>query len=302
MGEFFAVLPSRSIRRTGLRIRQNFGGNWLRPKTRADAHKAKELTLRQAVRRSDGLGYGLLVTLAVWLMAGVAASAADQNPVRLACNEFPPQKMEAAPDGKRGFDVDILEQSFARVGRRLRVDYFPWKRALEFGRAGKLDGLCSCSRRADRDAWFIYSEPMGNVGVGVFLGKATHRRRVKSMADLSGLVIGVVRAYNLQQEMIDAGLEPVVVSDDEKGLRMLVAGRVDGFLTFRDTGRYILSKIQPVAEYDYVEFRSSPYFACFSKAVPNAAEITEAFNEGLRRIRADGTFDRIMAGYRERRK
>lgn len=258
--------------------------------------------LRQAIRRSEGLQYGLFAALAAWLMATAAASAADQTPVRLACNEFPPQKMAAAPDGKRGFDVDILEQAFARVGRLVQVDYFPWKRALEFGRAGKLDGLCSCSRRADRDAWFIYSEPMGNVGIGVFLGKPMHGMQVKSMADLSGLVIGVVRAYNLQQELVDAGLEPVVVSDDEKGLRMLLAGRVDGFLTFRDTGRYILSKIQPSAEYGYVEFRSSPYFACFSKAVPNAAAMTEAFNEGLRRIRADGTFDRIMASYRERRK
>lgn len=235
-------------------------------------------------------------------VSGVPASGAhadDAGPaVTLACNEFPPQKMEAAPDGRLGYDVEILTAAFKRVGRRLAVSYFPWKRAFEYAKAGKLDGLCSCSRRPDRDAWFAYSEPMGEVGVGVFLGPGADGRTVKVLADLPGLAIGVVRAYNLQHELRDQGMAPVMVSDDEKGIRMLLGGRIDGFLTFRDTGRYILAKIARHATIPYVQFRASPYFACFSKAVPEAQALTRQFNLGLRAIHADGTFARIMDGYR----
>ena len=236
--------------------------------------------------------------LSLALIVGGGTNAHAGNVVSLACNEFPPQKMRNAVDGRLGFDVEILRDAFARVGRQLKVSFFPWKRAFEYAKAGKLDGLCSCSRRKDRDAWFSYSDPMGDVGIGVFLGVAGRGREVRVMADLRDLVIGVVRAYNLEHELTDTGMTPVVVSDDEKGLRMLLAGRIDGFLTFRDTGRYILSQITPAAPVRYVEFRSSPYFACFSKAVAEAATLTDAFNEGLKSIRADGTYDRIMNGYR----
>ncbi len=226
-----------------------------------------------------------------------AFAAEAGEPVRLACNEFPPQKMEAAPDGKPGYDVEILRAAFARVGRGVEVTFFPWKRAFEYAKSGKLDGLCSCSRRADRDALFNYSAAMGKVGVGVFLKAAGRSRTVRAIADLKGLTIGVVHAYNLHQEIADTGMTPVIVADDEKGLRMLLADRVDGFFTFRDTGRYILSRIAHAPDVRFVEFRSSPYYACFSKALPGAARLTEAFDDGLGQIRADGTYDRIMTRY-----
>jgi len=238
---------------------------------------------------------GLLAGAVV--LAQSFAGNADSKVTTLACNEFPPHKMQAAPDGRPGYDVEILREAFRRAGQSIDIVYYPWTRALVTAKAGSVDGLCSCSKRPEREPFFVYSDVMGDVGVGVFLVKGLERK-VAAIADLKALSIGVVRAYNLQDELIDLGMTPVVVSSDEQGLRMLLVRRIDGFLTFRDTGKYILGKLAADIDAPYVEFRAAPYFACFSKAVPGAAERVKLFNRGLAAMRADGTYDAILARYR----
>jgi len=40
---------------------------------------------------------------------------------------------------------------------------------------------------------------------------------------------------------------------------------------------------------------SNPLYIMMGRAVPDHKEIMAAFNRGLKEIRADGTFDKIMA-------
>jgi len=239
-----------------------------------------------------------LCALASVLLFSFAAPAAESKPVAtFACNEFPPHKMQAAPDGQPGYDVEILREAFRRAGREIKVMYFPWKRALETAKSGRVDGLCSCSRRPERDAYFIYSDVMGDVGVGVFK-KPGLTRKLAVIADLKGLSVGVVRAYNLHDELVDLGMAPVAVGGDEQGLRILLLGRIDAFVTFRDTGKYLLRRIATETPIAYSEFHAAPYFACFSKASPDAEARAATFNAGLAAMRADGVYDAILARYR----
>ncbi len=222
----------------------------------------------------------------------------DPNTIKLACNEFPPQKMENSSDGLRGFDVEFLEESYARAGAQIEIEYFPWKRALEYTRMGRVDGLCSCSQHASRDDWLIYSEEMGTVGIGVFYNPTDRRNKFSSIEDLRGLTVGVVRAYNLHQELIDKNVETVLVSEDLRGLRLLTNNRIDAFFSFRDTGLYILAQMKSDSKVAYSDIRQSPYFACFSQARPGAKEKADLFNRGFRLVKEDGTYDRIKAKYK----
>lgn len=236
---------------------------------------------------------------AILLCAVLSSGAAAEPPtVRFACNEFPPQKMAASPDGLPGFDVEFLRESFARAGARISIDFLPWQRALEYVRDGHYDALCSCSRHPDRDSWLVYSDEMGRVGVGVFEKASSDGARTDGFATLAGKTVGVVRAYNLHQELISAGIGPIAVSDDSKGMQMLMNDRIDAFFTFGETGRYILSKMPEGESVVYSEFRASPYFACFGRTYAGAEAARQAFNAGLASIRADGTYGRILSKYR----
>jgi polar amino acid transport system substrate-binding protein len=195
-----------------------------------------------------------------------AARAAET--VTLACNEFPPHKMRSSPDGLPGFDVEILQQAFARVGTRVTTHFMPWKRALSEVRTGNADGLCSCSRHPDRDSWLRYSDVMGTVGIGVFVKPGLEPETFKSWKNLATLKVGVVRAYNLHQELKASGLVPKAVNNDTQGVKMLLKQRLDAFVTFRDTGLYILAQEKTNPGINYRELRSSPYFACFRAQYP----------------------------------
>src|SRR5688572_20878372 len=86
-----------------------------------------------------------LVGLALALGAGIAGQA-DEQSVRLACNNFPPHKIEQpADDGHAGFDIDIVSEALKRIGWSTEIAFMPWKRALELAERGQYDGLCSCS-------------------------------------------------------------------------------------------------------------------------------------------------------------
>ena len=59
-----------------------------------------------------------LVGLALALGTGIAGRA-DGPGVRLACNNFPPHKIERpADDGNAGFDIDIVGEALEREAAR----------------------------------------------------------------------------------------------------------------------------------------------------------------------------------------
>ena len=242
---------------------------------------------------------GLVAPLAAaFFFFSSSVFAGDVKTVSLACNEFPPHKINAPPGELPGFDVEILREAFARSGVRTEIEFLPWKRALHEVQVGNIDGLCSCSRHPDRDAWLVYSDSMGTVGVGSF-HRADIADEMRSDWKLPrNFSVGVVRAYNLQSEITAAGLDPVLVKDDTQGLTMMVKGRLDVFVTFRDTGKYILARDFRGHHFSYREVRKSDYYACFGKKSPDAHTLSKIFNKGLSSMIADGSRARIVAKYK----
>src|SRR5262245_34160128 len=113
-----------------------------------------------------------LVGLVLALGAGFAGQADDRS-VHLACNNFPPHKIEKpADDGNAGFDIDIVGEALKRIGWSTEISFMPWKRALELAERGQYDGLCSCSYTKEREAKLLFSDELGAVSVGLFARSA----------------------------------------------------------------------------------------------------------------------------------
>lgn len=228
------------------------------------------------------------------LFATVSASAQNDTALTFACNEFPPHKMEKSQDGLPGFDVEILTQALAYSNIKVRVEYYPWKRALESAKLGIVDGLCSCSKSEGREKWLAYSAPMGSVGIGYF-----YHLNHKTTPTFTPLPpTAVVRGYAIQGDLVEQGINPTRVNNDEAGIRMLLNNRVKSFYTYRDTGKYFLSKQPYDHNIKYSEVKSSPYFACFSRQRPDHTKLVEAFNAGLEQLLQTGTYESIMDKYR----
>jgi polar amino acid transport system substrate-binding protein len=247
------------------------------------------------------LSLPLLVCVA---FAGAVAlgspASAEARKVVLACNDFPPLKIEhPGADGLQGTDVDAIAEIARRADLDLEPRFMPWKRGYAEAAAGTIDGICSCSYREDRAALFHFSDPIGHTSVGVFHSPGGSAEPIDTLAKLTGPhfdKIGVVKGYNLEAELDDAKVPHVTVSGDQQAFDMLANGRLDHLYSFRAPIDFIAShgagKVAP-----YSELRSSPYFICLSKKLTDTALMMPRINAAIAEMRADGTFEVIQRRY-----
>jgi polar amino acid transport system substrate-binding protein len=246
------------------------------------------------------VGYSLFVGV---LIAGGAARS-DEAPVKLACNDFPPLKIEH-PDasGLPGSDVEILQEIFKRAGIGLSIEYFPWKRAFVEAQRGEVDGLCSCSYVAERENIFHFTDEIGQTSVGLFTLANTTLPEITSLVALKAEVgdatrVGVVAGYNLETDLDQFHVNRDSVVDDKATLEMLQKRRFDYLYSYKAPIDYIRQSKPDAPELRYTELRSNPYYVCLSKQVPRNAGLLAKINTAIAGMRKDGAIDQILDKYR----
>ncbi|MBI2257243.1 MAG: transporter substrate-binding domain-containing protein [Proteobacteria bacterium] len=243
----------------------------------------------------------ICAALAGLLAVGLMRPAiAEERNVVLACNDFPPLKIEhPAADRLRGTDVDAIAEIARRAGLKLEPRFMPWKRGYAEASDGTIDGLCSCSYREDRAALFHFSDAIGNISVGVFHAPRGEAAPIAKLADLNAShfgKIGVVKGYNLEAELDEAKVPHMTVSGDQQAFDMLINGRIDHLYSFRAPIDFI-ARHETGTMAPYSELRSSPYFICLSKKLPDTAAMLPRINAAIAEMHADGTFDAIQRRY-----
>jgi polar amino acid transport system substrate-binding protein len=238
-----------------------------------------------------------LVGLALALGAGNTGRGEEPS-VRLACNNFPPHKIEQPADDRyAGFDIDIVGEALKRVGRSTEISFMPWKRALELAERGQYDGLCSCSHTKEREAKLLFSDELGAVSVGLFARSADVLADIGSVADLKGRKVATVGGYNLEAELITAGAAVEATASDKNALDMLVGGNVDLLYGYELTTKHFIASDPRSSAIAYREIRRNPYYFCLSRAMPGADAAMQGFNRSLKDMAADGSVQRILERY-----
>lgn len=244
--------------------------------------------------------WGLLAVSALLVFAALLSGAAVQaaTRLRLACNDFPPHKIEKpGEDGRLGFDVDIITEALRRAGWAVDIAYLPWKRALELAIRGEVDGLCSCSYTPEREAALLFSEELGAVSVGLFARDGAALDGITQIADLKGRRVAVVGGYNLEGELDKAGALVQATSTDQNALEMLVGGNIDLLYGYELTTRHFIQGEKLIHPIQYREMRRNPYYFCITRLLPGGKAAMADFNRGLAQMSEDGSIGQILARY-----
>ena len=237
---------------------------------------------------------GVVLGNGVW----PAGASETQSTLRLACNDFPPHKIEhRADDGLAGFDVDIVGEALKRSGWSSQISYMPWKRALEMAGRGDFDGLCSCSHTKEREAKLLFSDQLGVVSVGLFARSEEALAGISSIADIRHRKVVTVDGYNLESELLQAGAAVEATSNDKNALDMLVVGHVELLYGYRLTTQHLIGSARRTTSIVYQEIRRNPYYFCLSRSLPGAADAMKAFNRSLSDMTQDGSIQRILDRY-----
>lgn len=214
--------------------------------------------------------------------------------------ELPPHAMRATPSQPQGVAIEYFQRIAERMGlEHVTFSQYPLPRLLKMLEEGHLQMILIMGKTAEREARFIYpANPMLTTSPVLALLKQHPLQHVQTIEDLLPLKIGVWQDGYFSPLLRNKQLHLVSLSGDQvvlKGLRMTVAGRIDGFY-FPD----IYSAQSEAAKYGMLEQlkilplpeQKVELYSVFSKA--SAAANAHAYEQALRQTQAEQPYQQLL--------
>jgi len=241
--------------------------------------------------------YWLILAISLSLSARILA----QDVVNLGATEYPPYSGEGLVHG--GLINQIVTEAYEAVGYKVNVHFFPWSRAARMTREGDLDGLAQVWKRAVRNSWLLYSDPVPSSNEVVFYKRKNAKIEFDSQNYLSlkPYTIGTGRGYANPPsfELVQKHLRIEEVTEDIQNLRKLVSGRIDLVIIDKLVGQYLLKTNMPAA-LDELTWIGTPLsieenYVGISKKAADAEKKHGDFNRGLAQLKRTGRISAILA-------
>lgn len=232
---------------------------------------------------------------AALLCAGIALfSPALQAEDLLAVGEaWIPYMGPDLPD--QGFLPALVKGCFAEYGRQVRVEFYPWARALAAVKEGKADILLGAYKTEEREAWFEFSAPVAEVSDSLFALKRSGPAAFRDLRELSPYVVGVVRGAAHGTVFDGAGyLKKEAADSNVRNIEKLIAGRVRLIAGPSEVIRSILAERFPSQADEIAELRpplqSNPVHFAFSKRRADAAELAKSADAAIEKMKESGAY------------
>lgn len=168
------------------------------------------------------------------------ASAPPSAPLRLVALGVAPFGMVAANGSVSGVFVDLAHLLAKESGLAIDATVVPYPRALAMTTSGEADLLISITNsRLDKVV-----RPLATILKGDIVAVGRAGSRFNSLADLRGKVVGHIRGAEYVAAFdADPAILKHETSTIEQTVRMLVEGRYDAAIGFRDSMLYALREL-----------------------------------------------------------
>ncbi|UXR65180.1 transporter substrate-binding domain-containing protein [Bdellovibrio bacteriovorus] len=205
-----------------------------------------------------------------------------------------------------GYMVEIAKAVFEPQGHQVQITMTNWARSVKDARANKAQGIIGACVADAPD--FIY--PKNSLGLmknAFFVAKGS-KWEYTGRGSLQGKRIGVINGY-----AYGGGVDPLIrqrhrtfipFSGDrplEQMIRMLEAGRLDGFienpLVLQYTTYAGSLKTDSFKTAGWVEEEAVELFISFSPNHPKSGTYAEILSKGVEELRRNGELQRILNKY-----
>lgn len=238
----------------------------------------------------------LLTQIVTPLLMLLFSSVALAEKVTLANGEWAPY--QSASLKENGFISQFVKEVFEGEGYEVEFVFLPWKRGFEDTKAGQLDGSFLWSKNPEREAAFIYTDPVISLSSSLFQNVNKPITWAK-LTDLSKYKIGGVVGYSyVTDELEKQGVLKIQrIAKSDNNYKKLAAGRLDAVIEDTDVGYEAINRLGLSGKIvpNDKPLSAREYYVIISKKSPRAQELVEAFNRGLAKALASGKLDK----YRE---
>lgn len=226
-------------------------------------------------------------------------SHADAAEVRLLSTDYPPYFASSLPNG--GPLTEIVVEAYKRVGYGVSMEFVPWIRAMEHGKAGKVDGLHGAWHSREREQWFLFSKPLPGNELVLLKRKGEGPEAFESFGELKPYTIGVVKGYRNPVALEIADVHTDEASSDATNIKKVARGRVDLILIERAVAQYLLAEGLSVYRESLVVVEPPvevlPLYLMISRKTDGSTRKLNDFNRGLELLHAEGGIERILMSH-----
>lgn len=239
---------------------------------------------------------GLMATLVFSLMPGVMAKTIDIG----AEDDWPPFSSKGrSPSEPQGLSPQLVREVFQAVGVEVRFSTLPFARCMQYAQEGQLVGCFNATRLASNEHTYCWHPtPMFHEELAIYAAAAAGTREL-GPGDLAGRRVGLTIGYTYPREITH---NPLIkrhqVSSDDHLLKLLATGRVDfALMNATPAASRLAANPQLFGAIQRVGVISlDGFWLAFSKKHPDAAEMCEAFEAGLRTLQRSGRYQTLMQG------
>ena len=222
----------------------------------------------------------------------------DSETVRLVADPYPPYQYADGPE-IRGVDHEVIAAAFQEEGLQATTTLLPWNECVEAVKTRAADGIFQIQRTPERDAIFLFSDPLRTARTVFFAGETSRFRfsaEVDPLQTLAAHRLGIVRGYGYEPRILELpDSAKVVVETQEELLLGLTTDRFDVAIVDLGVAASLSSKLglhglQQVAGFEI----SRVLHVAFHKG---RRKWVGRFNAGLRRMHERGIATDILARY-----
>jgi PAS domain S-box-containing protein len=223
------------------------------------------------------------------------APSGTEREVRVASvQDFPPFAVAKKDGTADGFTIDLFEAIANAANIKYRMHFGPWESIKDEVTAGRADVMVNMAIAPARSAAHDFTAPHTTAEAALFVRRGEDAG-INSVEDLRGKSLLVVAGGNVHQW---AAAQPwatrlAPVANVESAVKALAAGQHDGLLMTRVVGLYAV-KAASLENIEVTPLSLPGAEQRFALAVRKGdAQLLARLNEGLAKVRADGTYDRL---------
>lgn len=209
---------------------------------------------------------------------------------------FAPFEYQDGNNTYTGFDMDLIKAIAKQQGFNIKINNIGFDAALNAVQSGQADGVIAGMTITDaRKAIFNFSDPYYTTNIILAVKKGSS---VKSYEDLSGKTVGAkngTSSYTWLEEHADQYHYTLKAFDEASTLYdSLNSGSIDALM---DDEAVLAYAIQQGRNFETPIPGEASGTVGFAVKAGSNPELIEMFNNGLAALKANGTYDKLVAKY-----
>ena len=233
--------------------------------------------------------------ISIILIAFSLNTFAQNQELKLASDIWPPF---TNTEKEKAVALDLVKIALHRIDVETKYSIVGFNDVMAGVEKGTYDGSAALWENKEREKTLIFSEPyLQNQLVLVALKGADVT--IENVAELAGKKIGIVKDYEYGDRLLKApGLELIFSESDQNNLEKLFDKKIDYMLVdnllIQYLLKYQLNDVNELLSISVVPFKTKTLHFALNKNVDNAQEIIDKFNEKIKIMIKDGTYNKVL--------